>query len=811
MSDAGVPPTVGEGTTPEADGSEVPTSPSPAQGDIGSSNRRDALFASIGERIGDQIGVYTLLSPIGEGGFGVVWLAERREPMVQRVAIKIIKAGMDSKSVVARFEQERQALALMDHPGIARVFDGGVTSRELGSRPYFVMELVNGESITRFCDRRRLPLSDRLRLFVTVCQAMSHAHARGIVHRDLKPSNVLVQELDGQPPSAGLVKVIDFGVAKALAGSSATGTMLTELGAMIGTPEYMSPEQVEMGGLGGGAGGVGVDERSDVYALGVLLYELLSGCLPFDSSSVRGVRIEEVVNIVCLTDPPTPSARLRALSADERERAAKARELDAASLVSTLRREIEPIPMMAIRKEPARRYQTAKELGDDVQRALDGRALVAGPDRIGYRVRKAALRRFGPRGCALAAWTLASALGVAVALVAPMQTMGVLVQRARLMWLDLDINAGRFDHVRIVRITEGTDMARLIKSEFIAGDPADERSKRLLHARLLEKLARAGVGSVAFDIFFERASDFDAFLGGRADLRPGADVIFGTETWAGGWVVERGSARQARVGALSINLTPAGDVDVALGVFANDGKARALSLAMESLATSMAPAAEASAERSGDSDMLLHMGRATRAPALIQTSGMALLDGPERGAQAGESIAYFPVYVPSDRAIEDACVEYAEVFAMTPARLRETFAGKAVLVADATATQDRLRYSDGRTIGGYAVHAQGIEALIRSFAWREHWWWDALVVAASAGIGAALVGVWGLGFGRSGRARVLIVLGSGVALCALLLTPVLVLHYAMILIHPIAPVCGTILAAAFVGWLRVPRLDARAR
>ncbi len=251
---------------------------------------------SIAEMPGHEIGRYKLLQKIGEGGFGVVYMAEQQRPVHRRVALKIIKPGMDTHAVVARFEAERQALALMDHPNIARVFDGGAT--ETG-RPYFVMELVKGVPITEYCDENQLSTDERLRLFITICQAVQHAHQKGIIHRDLKPSNILVTLHDGRP----VIKIIDFGVAKAINQQLTEKTLFTSYGQMIGTPQYMSPEQAEMSGLD-------VDTRSDIYSLGVLLYELLTGTTPLEADRLRAAGYAEMQRMIKEEEPPKPSTRL---------------------------------------------------------------------------------------------------------------------------------------------------------------------------------------------------------------------------------------------------------------------------------------------------------------------------------------------------------------------------------------------------------------------------------------------------------------------------------------------------------------------
>jgi serine/threonine protein kinase len=317
-------------------------------------------------------GRYKLLQKIGEGGFGVVYLAEQREPVQRTVAVKVIKPGMDSAQIIARFEQERQALALMDHPNIAKVLDGGTTNE---NRPFFVMELVRGIPVTKFCDDQKLPPRQRLRLFIPICQAIQHAHQKGIIHRDLKPSNVLVTLHDGNP----VPKVIDFGVAKALHQRLTERTMFTEIGALIGTPEYMSPEQA-------GVNPLDIDTRSDVYSLGVLLYELLTGSTPLDRERLRRAAFEEMLRLIRDSEPVKPSTRISMIA--ELPSIAALRQVEPKKLRHLLRGDLDWVVMKAIDKDRNRRYETANGFALDIQRYLNDEPVLAGPPSTSYRVLK---------------------------------------------------------------------------------------------------------------------------------------------------------------------------------------------------------------------------------------------------------------------------------------------------------------------------------------------------------------------------------------------------------------------------------------
>ncbi len=345
-----------------------------ASGLLGSAERSPEIGEQMArlkpEEVGERIGPYKLLQQIGEGGFGVVWMAEQEQPVRRRVALKIIKMGMDTKEVIARFEQERQALAMMEHPNIAKVFDAGATQY---GRPFFVMELVRGVRITDYCDEQQLPTEERLALFIRVCQAVQHAHQKGIIHRDLKPSNILVTINDGE----AVPKVIDFGVAKATQGRLTEATLFTQFEQMVGTPLYMSPEQAELTSLD-------IDTRSDIYSLGVLLYELLTGRTPIDTTTMAQAGMDEIRRIIREVDPPRPSARVKTLDGNELTTAAQRRHTDAAKLPGALRGDLDWIVMKCLEKDRKRRYDTANGLALDLQRHLANEIITARPPTARY-------------------------------------------------------------------------------------------------------------------------------------------------------------------------------------------------------------------------------------------------------------------------------------------------------------------------------------------------------------------------------------------------------------------------------------------
>ncbi|MFA6045667.1 MAG: protein kinase [Phycisphaerales bacterium] len=451
--------------------------------------------------IGEWIGQYRAIEILGEGGFGVVLLAERREPMVQRVAIKVIRPGHDSRDVVARFEQERQLLAMLDHPNIAKVFDAGETD---DGRPYFVMELVRGDWITRFADRRGLTRDQRLELFLPVCDAMQHAHRRGVIHRDLKPGNILVAEADD---GSAMPKVIDFGIAKALAGPLTDKTLATRAGGAMGSPHYMSPEQ---------ALGTEIDASSDVYGLSAVLYELLTGKRPLEHLNLSEVPDQ----MLGITVAAGVVRRPREVTPD-------------------LPDELETILLRGLSPDRTRRYSNAGELGDDVRRYLAGEPVSAKRDGVGYvlKTRVRALVAHNVAASALVAWAVCTLLAyfVGVSLLYKSEGPSRMVQ-AGLQWIKSPANpaAGTMPDVRVVEFTDSDDSDEIAAQAMVPGVTLqDPKSERRLHAAVMKRAARARASVIVIDISFSTDSPHDGALGEAIDVcrAAGTRMIFGCSRW----------------------------------------------------------------------------------------------------------------------------------------------------------------------------------------------------------------------------------------------------------------------------------------
>ena len=449
------------------------------------------------EQLGDKISHYKLLQQIGEGGCGVVYLAEQEEPVRRYVALKVIKLGMDTKNVIARFEAERQAMALMDHPNIAKVLDAGATQ---SGRPFFVMELVRGIKITEFCDRKKFSTRERLDLFVQVCNAIQHAHQKGVIHRDIKPSNILVTLNDGMPQP----KVIDFGIAKATQEPLTDKTLFTAFEQFIGTPAYMSPEQAEMNAAG-------IDTRSDIYSLGVLLYELLTGQTPFDSKTMSQAGVDGIRRMIREREPLRPSVKLSEMTADELTTTAGHRQTEVTRLIHLVQGDLDWIVMKTLEKDRARRYETANSLAADIQHHLANEPVIARPPSGAYRLQKAIRRNKG-----------AFAAGVVIALVL---LTGVIVST-----------------MEAIRATRATRVQSQLRQEAEAASEVAKRDEQLARASAAEARRRFYAAQINLANRAWEAGELARTLDLLETLRPlpGQDDLRGFE-WYYLWGLCNGS------------------------------------------------------------------------------------------------------------------------------------------------------------------------------------------------------------------------------------------------------------------------------
>ena len=458
----------GERAEPENEEAEPPQ-PADSTKPSNSSDFTASLQSSV-EQIGQWIGPYKLVRMLGEGGMGVVYLAQQEQPIRRQLALKVIKPGMDTKSVIARFEAERQALALLEHPNIAHVYQAGMTE---AGRPYFVMEYVKGLSITEFCDHHKLTIENRLGLFLQVCQAMQYAHQKGIIHRDIKPSNILVSEQQDKD----IPKIIDFGVAKAINQSLTERTFYTEQGQLMGTPEYMSPEQANMATED-------VDTRSDIYSLGMLLYVLLTGVLPFDTETLREGGIEHIRKVISKRDPATPSTRLSKTSAAESEASAQRRRTDVRTLRHKLHGDLDWIALKALEKDPTRRYSTVDAFAEDIRRHLNHQPVWAAPPGLLYQSQKFVRRHRWQVMATVMVMVVCLAIGIAV-------VMSVRASRESAHAEALE-HRQLMDHTQELFGTKKYQEALATVSELLQS-PYVGRSANLLHAQLL--LAEQGAGA----------------------------------------------------------------------------------------------------------------------------------------------------------------------------------------------------------------------------------------------------------------------------------------------------------------------------
>lgn len=647
---------------------------------------------------GEDIGPYRLLEVLGEGGFGVVYLAERREPFVQRVALKVIKPGMDSRAVVARFEQERQSLAVLDHPHIARIFDAGVAP---GGRPFFVMEHVAGEPLALFASSRRLGVADRVRLMVPVCEAVHHAHTRGLVHRDLKPANILVCRPDAREEP--FPKVIDFGVARALSHTLADKTVYTQQGAVVGTPDYMSPEQA--------AGAPELGPASDIYSLGVVLFELLTGSLPREIAAAGAA--------------PADLPRLFQV------RPRRLREVDAG-----LSPDLETIILRCMADEPGRRYASAADLAEDLRRFLDGRPVLARRDHTLYVVRTRARRlaRRQPLAAMALVWVLTALASRYIVLPALFEWTSLGAAFDHMLVGRAGNAVSRFDTARVLMLADGVEPGQLGEIAGVEGVTSEGTGLRPVHAEVLRRLARAGPRVVALDLVFRAPSPHDAVLQrAMQDARAaGVEVVSAVRTWP----IAPGAAPDVApfmldgpgvpLGGISKGTDAAGDPVAHL--FARRGPAPPFpSLSLRAFGAFEAPGWDPAVDVVRGTDLVqLYFTRPGKSGALVQHEKVRRLmtlsvqpveeDAPGVGLRAGDIVGLMKALVPPGQALAEATITYEGLLRASDADLRAWCEGKVVVVGDArAATRDLVTLRDGRVVPGCQILATLVEQLAQGW------------------------------------------------------------------------------------------------
>ncbi len=733
-----------------------------------------------GPRPGDRLGHYRIVRCLGIGGMGAVFEALQDQPR-RAVAIKVMKPAATAQAR-RRFRAEAESLGRLNHPAIARVYEAGNAMLETPSDAhhapgapssraeplaFIAMELVPGATtITRFAALRTLSLVERLALVLPIVDALAHSHERGITHRDLKPGNILV-DADGR------ARLIDFGIARQTGALAAAATS-TQAGQLIGTLAYMSPEQAaaEPGTL---------DWRTDIYSIGVVLHEVLTGTLPYTISTGDPLEVARVIS--------------------ERP----------AALANRLDEPGEPLPeplcrvlLTCLAKDRNQRYATARALGADLRAVIGGQPVSATRHSPGALLRAQARFHTARQPVVACLLILAVATGLGLSVGSPLASpAALLTQWVRQKAASLDTSVPAFDHVRIIAITDETDAAELARSEFLAPiDATRPTALRPLHALLLDRLAQADARVIAFDITFNAPSEYDALLVRRADPAPGTGLVFAAAPWSAvANILPASSARpRALLGGITVNARPDHLLDVELALLKPRGSdtAALLSLALSALAQWHAPQPPSGFPlvRIANNDRLILTPAPGLPPLLIETAGVltesAETASPQRGILAGDSLAYFPAEVPPEPIIAAATIPFHRVLKADTATLRQWFAGRAVVVGDHRTGVDLLPYTDSRRVPGSVAHAAAIESLLRCFAFTRSWLFEALACA-----GCAIVGVCAAALTRR-RARRLAALGLAAALT--IGTPAAALLFAGTLVNAASLAIGMLCATGLVAW-----------